>query len=275
MNYADLTQLGNDQLAEYLWKRLRLEGVIAPPLAERFRMEPPEDFLIGALGHADPVLRERLTAAVADNLGRLALLALDKQIDAISSEQLASLAFLCSAIADSRLAHPLYLFSVALLQLRANAPELVDAALFHLLRTIAQLQNDRGLIPFWEQLWIELPVGRLRAIAFYGLTHADSSRALARLEELVSDERIDLPVVAWNLATEYPGIIALGKAAARLPHGKRNRLRAALVTAGADDDLLQDFDLHADEAGGPDFQFVVRVHDPHAEQERPMLVAAP
>lgn len=274
MRYSDLERLDQPALVEYVWKRLRLEGTIDPPLDDRFRMEPPEDFLIRALDHVGDEFRERLFDAIIENLRRLAVHVATAEFDATTSEQLASIGFLCSALADRRLANQLYLFSVSLLPLRGGTPDTVDPALFQLLRTVAQLQTARHLVPFWEQLWEELPVGYLRAIAIHGLARADPARALAHLDELISDVRIDLPVVAWSLATDCPGVIPLAKAAARLSDNQRDRLRAALETAGADEDFLQDFDLRADPSGGgTGFRFTVRPRDPDAAQRRPLLVA--
>ena len=247
MDFETLRSLDGDSLADYLWKRLRLEEPLDPPLDRRFRMEPPEDFLIGAVHELeDPAFTHRLVGAIRRNLSRQVLIGFDEALDATSSEQLASLAFLATAVGDPELAQPLYAFLLTGITRSEGERHFSDLTLFHLLRACARLQNDARYLPLWEETWRRERAPNLRAIAYYGLTRADDRRAMTLLAEVLGDEELDLPVIAWHLATEVPGVIALGEAAARLPQTLRQSLRGALEQAGADADLLADFDLHSE-----------------------------
>jgi len=277
MDQKTLQSLSAENLSEYLWRRLRYEGPMDPPLDRRTRVEPPEDFLLRTFQQTgDRAFRERLTESVEDNLTRVLALIASEGVSSATAEQLASLAFLSSAIGDAKLGYTLYLSAVALLSSRAPSSPSLNVALFHVLGAVADLQNDARLTPFWETLWERAKAGELRAIAYYGLVRADSTRALELLDELVADERIDLPVAAWSLATEAPGIFDMAKAAASLSSEHRARLRSALIAAGADDDLLQDFDLHSEPniiASGFDFG-IPDPADLHLAYEPPELAAA-
>ena len=52
----------------------------------------------------------------------------------------------------------------------------------------------------------------------------------------------------WHLINNGPGQVELGKAARRLPPSDCERLREALLAAGADTHALQAFDLQAGNA---------------------------
>lgn len=274
MDTDSLTKFGNAELAAFLWKRLRLEDPLDPPLDRATRVEPPEDFIIRAmLAARGTEFRQRVVSAIVANLERLTRLS-RRELDDVTWEQFASLSFLAAATADPSLARPLYLAVVGCL-LGGACPESAEPALFHMLDAIASLQRDSALAPFWESLWRELPSARLKSVAFYGLCRADSVKALSLLPELVEAPGVDLPLISWYLATEGPGISEFGRAAGRLTELQRERLRDALRQAGAEEELLRQFDLESGtDLSSSGFRFPVRrPSNEQAAYQAPQLAA--
>jgi len=237
--------LDQEQLTDLLWRRLRLEEPLDPPLDRRFRMEAPEELIIDAWHRHGQTsgFKARLVQAIRDNLGRVMQRTAGKALDVSDNEQLASLAFLTDAIGADELTQDLYKAS-----LYAEVAEGVDEQTrFHLLRTLAGVQTGRRLIPYWQELWTS-PQAGIRAIAFYGLSRANPQAALDLLPELLADQALDLPAIAWHLISNGPGPAELGKAARRLSPSEREHLKEALLAAGADSNALQAFDLQAGKA---------------------------
>ena len=109
MDVATLRAQTTDEIERYLWLRLRREGEMDPPIAERFSEEPPEQFLFHAVRETgDQALRGKVIEAIRRNLRKLAVqqTASDRPIwrDPTTDQQLASLAFLASALEASELA---------------------------------------------------------------------------------------------------------------------------------------------------------------------------
>ncbi|MGQ0664870.1 MAG: tetratricopeptide repeat protein [Pseudomonadota bacterium] len=247
MDARELASLNREELAAYLWRRFRLEAPVDPPLDRRFGMEAPEEFVFHALqGNADPALRARWIGAIRDNLATLALSLVARDADAACAEQVSSLALLAIDIEAAELAYDLYLVAAGSLMEAGTQGKLPDEALFHVLHAVARLQPDARLVPFWENLSTHMAPG-IRATAYYGLSRAGPARAMDRPAEIIADEALDLPPIAWHLARESPGIIALGEAAGALRPKLRDELRTALIEAGADDAMLRDFDAPAAE----------------------------
>lgn len=260
MNFAELRNLGQDELNAYLWKRLRLEEPLDPPLDRRFRMEPPEDFLIRALRSSPrSKYRVRLVSSIRANLSRLLLTSSGTDIDEIGSSQIASLAFLATAVGNSSLAGAFNNFALAHFTTAEPDRVLSEEALFHILRACATLQSNDKLLPFWEQIWTDETVPEIRAIAYYGIIKADLGRALSLLADVLRDDEIDLCVVAWNLATARPSITALGRTAGQLPKTLRQKLRSSLAMAGTPEKLLADYDRYSETAiASTNFEFDLR-----------------
>jgi len=208
-------------------------------------MEAPEELFIDAW-HQDgqtTVFKARLVQAIRDNLKQVIQITAGRELDSSDNEQLASLAFLTDAIRADELTQDLYKAS-----LYVDSAEGVDEQTqFHLLRTLAGVQTGRRLIPYWQDLWTSPQAGS-RAIALYGLSRADPQAALDLLPELLADQALDLPAIAWHLISDGPGPVELGKAAGRLSPSERERLREALLAAGANNNALQAFDLQAGKA---------------------------
>jgi hypothetical protein len=243
MTPEELHRLGAAELADYLWRRLRLEAPVDPPLDKVSRDEPPEAFVIEVTNAAENAeFRQCLRRAIIDNLTRLARLYDHNAPDSTSISQLSSLAFLSAEIGDKALGHRLYSFALGLMPDDDNTMLMTEEALYHILVALARLQNGDAYVAFWESIWRDRLSPRLKAVAVYGLSFADPNRAFELLPEIVADDEIDLSLVAWNLATHPPGSIALGVAASCLSRRLRAKLRMALTNAGADAHMLSNVD---------------------------------
>lgn len=245
MNFEKLQKLSDQTLADYVWRRLRLEPPLAPPLSIRFGDEPPELFLVEAVKHSkNESFRRRMITAIHDNLSQLSRQAFSIGLtrfwdDQRTDQQIASIAFLISLLKASELVPALFEFT----QWRPQPSELTDGQ-FHVIRTIAQLQQGRAFAGLWPDLWEHGPWS-LRGLIFFGWSRADSNQALQRLNELVdSADRIDLPTTLWSLiGPEGPGTGKLALAAAKYcDETQRDKLRQALIEAGADQQTLEEFD---------------------------------
>lgn len=244
MDNRTLAGLRGAELADYLWRRLRLEEPVTPPLDHRFRDEAPEEVFIDLLretGDAD--FRAALVEAMRANLARLAPALPAEAGREPAGEQIASLGFLADAIAARELLPDLHAFATALWLLARGGNASVHAPLYHLLEAIGTIQEGGALKPFWEEIADHAPDAGLRGIAWYGLAKAAPEAVPGRLDRLVGDDRIDLPIVAWNLATERPGMAALAEGARHLTASQKEKLRAALAEAGADEALLSRLDV--------------------------------
>jgi hypothetical protein len=193
MNAEALRQLSEPALAEYMWRRFRLEPPLDPPLDVVFRDEPPEAFLIDALPAAEESFRLRLAQAVKRNLTRLASEASRGDLNPTSTVQLASLAFLSTELQIRSIVHPLYELALAWIFNHPAPGSHTEDALYQILVALASLQESPFYVPFWMQLWREVRSGRLKAVAVYGLSRADANRAIELLPEIASERTIDLP----------------------------------------------------------------------------------
>ncbi len=251
MDAEALRQLDRTELADYLWRRLRLESPVDPPISERFGQEPPEQFVIQTVKKADDRgFHANVIAAVRDNLRRLAVMASASPEpvwdDPVTDPQLASLAFLASGIKGTELVGDLYTFAGCWTLGDMSGGRAFSAGQFHVLRTLAFLQAGGGLDKFWESLWQNGPRSA-RGLTLFGWARANAEDALGHLGELVdmSDE-IDVPTAVWSLVTPSgPGINAVGRAAGAMDEQHRQMIRAALENSGADASYLRDFDLAA------------------------------
>ena len=149
--HQQLADLDQEQLNDLLWRRLRLEEPLDPPLDRRFRMEAPEELFIEAWRQSEPPepFKRKLQRAIRENLRRAIQLTAGETLDASDNEQLASLAFLADAVNARDLATDFYTAA-----LYADVKDGInEQTRFHLLRTLAGLQTDQRLIPYWKQLW--------------------------------------------------------------------------------------------------------------------------
>ena len=263
MNLEQVRQLEVPELADYVWRRLRLEGPLDPPLSDRFGPEPPEQFLIQAAEESDsPAFRTRLLAAVRDNLRRLVDLERESAepiwLDAVSSDQVASIAYLVAEVRGTELLEAIYQVICSWMLSPGAARAELSAGQLHLLRTLALLQEGACLARFWEDLWQRGPRS-LRGLVMFGWARAYPQDALEHLGELVeTDGEIDLPSTLWSLVGAHgPGIFRLAEFARRLVPDQQRRIREALDQAGATEAQLRDFDYTAaaPEAGDGDFAF--------------------
>ena len=252
MDTEQLARLDTDELCEYLWGRLRREPPLDPPLGRRFGDEDPEQFLIQAAEEIkDPEFPQRLGEAITLNLQRLSRETTPSEPDSgsgpgVVDEQIASLAFLVSALKASDLVGALYLFASAWFIGNSEGSHPLSFGQTHVLRTLAELQEGAWLASFWRSLWERGPRD-LRGLAFFGWVRAEREQPLRRLGELVrSADHIDLPATVWRvIGSGGLSVIELAQAAAACPVSQRQALRQALADAGADSVMLRDFERHS------------------------------
>jgi hypothetical protein len=80
MTFAKLQKLNRQNLSDYVWRRLRLEPPIDPPLHNRFGEEPPEQFIFEAVKNSqEESFRRPVLDAIQDNLSKLALQAVSAE----------------------------------------------------------------------------------------------------------------------------------------------------------------------------------------------------
>ena len=250
MTVEELQRQDDEALADYMWRRLRLEPPVDPPLADRHGAEPPEQFPIDAARNV-PAFHGRLVLAVRDNLRRLAeLQAVNGTLwaDAVANQQVASLAYLASRLPAPELIEPLYTLACAWFLDLSDLPDDLDDGRFQVLRTLALLQRDATLAPFWETLWARGPRS-VRGLTIVGWARADRDRALQHLGELIGTEGVDLPATLWALvAPSGPGVPAIAEAVKRLSVALQKKVTYALRRAGADADTLRAFRVTAEDA---------------------------
>ena len=248
MDAAQLRRMDQAELDKYLWGRLRLESM-NPPVSSRFGQEPPEQFIFEAVKQADDLqFKSRVIKAIRANLAQMARLAAPSHEqfwnDRTNDQQLASLAFLSNALEAVELTESLYAMACSwLIEPGRWSPTSPDER-FHVLHSLAQLQQGPRFAGLWEDLWEHGP-RTIRGLTMFGWARADAVKALEHLGELVEmKDEIDLPATSWSLIQDRgPGLRRVIEASARLSAKRRKILRSALATAGADDRTLQTFDV--------------------------------
>ncbi len=249
MDAQSIVNLNPGDLAEYLWKRLRREPPLDPPLTDRFGAEAPAHFLLKVQAETDDrSFRPRLIKAVADNFRRLANLRLASDDDAgqdeTTDEQMAGLMFIISELKASELLGTIRTLACSWLTPRPASPHSFGQT--HLLRALAQLQEPGRFEPFWRDLWEQGPRS-LRGLVYFGWMRSDAERAYAHLGELAdTGQDINLPATVWSLF--HPGvsnIIELAQAARRCTPAQRTRIREALEAAGAERDILRVYESNS------------------------------
>lgn len=278
MNVQGLQKLDQRGLSDYLWRRLRLEQPADPPLGVRFGPEPPERILIEAWKQSEgSSFRAALVDAVRDNLRRIVDLERSSGQpawkDDVTDRQLASLAFLTAAVDCKELVHPLYL----VIESWGISPDFggrdFTPGQFHLLRTLALLQDGRSLAGFWEDLWAKAPPS-YRGLVIVGWARAKPDEALGHLEELVdTGGSIDLPATLWGVvhAAEV-GWPKFAEYAVKLPAEARKGVRAALEKVRVEEHLLEQLDSGPEavaEADGFPFAPEVLPHNAEVARRRP------
>jgi hypothetical protein len=222
MDVEAIRKLDGPALESYLWRRLRLEPPLDPPLGFRFAEEAPEQIVIDAWQNgADAAFGQRLVEAIRSNLARLAPAVAHLDGDGVAREQLASLAFLAGAIRASELGAELGVFAADLWSRCKTGNTALQTPLYHTLKALCGLQGESTHTPLWLDILEQAPDAGLRAIACLGLCRSDSTAALARFDRIVADKQIQ-----------------------RLPEF-RKLIRDALAEAGADCVMLAEFDENA------------------------------
>lgn len=246
MNAEELRQLDRSALADYVWKRLRRESPLDPPLATRFEDEEPEQFLIQTVESSEnQSFPRRFLDVVRDNLRRwseqraAAVVSLGE--DRTADEHLASLAFVISELEANDLVGPLYMTACSFFMDSPSRTEDLTFGQTHAVRTIAQLQSPGLLTSFWQSLWDNGPQS-LRGLTFFGWARANKEQAFGHLDELVESRgEIDLSDTVWSLiGPEGPGIIDFARGAKPHTREVKQALHDALVEAEAE---IREFDV--------------------------------
>ncbi len=280
MDASDPTRLTDGQLADFLWRRLRLEPPLEPPLNDRFGHEAPEEFLIRAV-ERDQALRSRVIRAIRQNLRRLGVVQTGSTepiwLNPTVDQQLASLAFLASNLNATELVSTLE--KVAWMWVLPDPLEPTDFSdgQFHVLRAMARLQSGDRLAKFWDDLWEHGPRSA-RPLALFGWARADASHALEHLGELIESESdTDLPTTMWALVRPGgPGLGPVADAVANLPDDLRMKARRALQVAGVDAATLDEFDRRSAEAAdGDEFPFSFEPYNRLAAKNPRFFVVLP
>lgn len=275
----DIRGMSREALSTYVWRRLRREQPLDPPLADRHRMEAPEEILIHALRDFDDAdFAMQLENAIRDMLDKLAVSPVSGVgISPGHDEALASIAFLARSTKRRSLASALYQFVVPSFGRRGQPLSFSVHAVYHLLHAAADLQKGQLLVPFWMEV-IDSPRPSHRAIGYYGLMRADPSMFNSSfLAKAAQDDDIDLGTFVWSYVREGPGAADLGKAASALSLGIQNTLRHALVAVGTDEHTIKQYEKHAhqrERCTGFDFRDVPPPLDEAEAGKKPQLEAA-
>lgn len=269
-----LVGMSASDLADYLWSRLR-EEVLDPPLDERGGPEPPPRFVLAAVQSAgNPEFKGRVIEALRRVLQRASMEWIDREpaqilADAANDSLLAGIGFMVAELPAPQLRQKLLLAANALIGDfgHTEGPTLGQA---QLLRALAHVQRRGELASFWRELWSRVPWS-YRALVFYGWARADAGGALLKIGELVrSEPEVHLPSAVWALLEPGgPSIFALGCGAAEGGKQVYDAVREALQRAGADANLLRDFDLCRPATDSPASMPVLRGIRRHSDYAGP------
>lgn len=283
MTSDHLRQLSLLDLFSYLGRRLRCETPVDPPITDRFGQEPPEQFPLQA-AKKDAEFRARLISVVDMQIDYFAIsqsltgyhcsdlsslhsrnIRVGKPFwgswrpltgdifasegkfvpwDDVDDEQIASVAFMASALKDPELHYNL--FSLGFNIFRSESDDVIAGGQFHVLRALAFLQSGskrqvdhpRRLADLWEKLWHNGPRS-IRGLTIYGWAGTDEQAALKQLGDLIDTDEIDLPTTAWSLIKNQggPGLQAVSDAAAELSLEQLDKLQQAMAKSGMTDRL--------------------------------------
>lgn len=164
--------------------------------------------------------------------------------DDVDDEQIASVAFMASALKDTELHYNLFSLGFNIFDSESSA--VIAGGQFHVLRALAFLQSGskrqadhpRRLADSWEKLWHNGPRST-RGLTIYGWAGTDEQAALKQLDDLINTDEIDLPTTVWTLIKNRggPGLQAVSNAAAKLSQEQRDKLQQAMAKSGMTDRL--------------------------------------
>ena len=238
MDFSTLERLSESELGSYLWARLRQEA-LDPPLDDRGGPEPPSRFVLAAVRSAmDPTFKPRVIRSLERVLQRASMEWMVREpaqvlADPKADSLLAGVGFMVAELPAPELRQKLVLAVTALFG--ESGTEAPTPGHGQLLRGLAHVQRRGELASFWRTLWDRLPRS-YRALVLYGWSRADVHEALARIGDLVASvPEVHLPTAVWALLEEGgPGILDLGRAAAKEGSVVFGAVRDALLRAGAD-----------------------------------------
>jgi hypothetical protein len=237
-----LVDQSHEQLSSYLWRRLRLEAPLNPPLNDdKMGLEPPEEFIIRAVKARmdDEAFVARVHRVIQDHLQRLLPILGSRNPDPAASEQLTSLAFLAEHIGARPVVNSLHTLLLTQRVQYAKGDDSVLAPLQALADAVTTLAPTLPGKAFWETLVDGARDAGLRATAFDALVDNDLEAAMERLPRMVDDPDADVGLIAWNLSTTVPGPRRLGQYMARyLDRRQQDYLLDELSRSGADEKLI-------------------------------------
>lgn len=162
--------------------------------------------------------------------------------DDVDDEQIASVAFMASALKDPELHYNL--FSLGFNIFDSDSSAIIVGGQFHVLRALAFLQygskrqteHPSRLADAWEKLWHNGPRST-RGMSIYGWAGTDEQAAMKQLGDLIDTDEIDLPTTVWTLIKNQggPGLLAVANAAAELSQEQRDKLQQAMAKSGMTD----------------------------------------
>lgn len=240
MTAGNLRNLDVNELSAYLWRRLRRESGVNPPMADRWGTEAPEQFVLQAgkekYDEDFPKFFLRLEAAALMHLEHFRFMQvighLEPPWDDTDDEHIASLAFMAAQMKS----HMMYLKACGLASRIVDmGPEgVVSSGQVHLLRTIVLYfsEYDNDLADFWKNLWHNGPRS-IRGIVIHGWSRGDKD-ALEHLGELVDATEFGLSTMIWNLMRSQtgPGEQAVLDAAKHLAAEQQVKFRKAMTDSG-------------------------------------------
>ena len=165
--------------------------------------------------------------------------------DDVDDEQIASAAFMASALKDPEL--HCNLFSLGFNIFDSDSSAVIAGGQFHVLRALAFLQSGSErqadhplrLADSWEKLWHNGPRS-IRGVSIYGWAGIDKQAALKQLGDLIDTDGIDLPTIVWTLIKNQggPGLQAVSDASIELSQDQRDKLQQAMAKSGMTERLL-------------------------------------
>jgi hypothetical protein len=237
-----LVDQSDEELSGYLWRRLRLEAPLNPPLNDdKMGLEPPEEFIIRAVKARvdDEAFVARIHRVIQDHLQRLLPILDSRNPDPAAPEQLTSLAFLAEHIGARSVVNSLHTLLLTLRVQNTKGDDSVLAPLQALADAVTTLAPTLPGKAFWETIVDGARDAGLRATAFDALVDNDLEAAMERLPRMVDDPDADVGLIAWNLSTTVPGPQRLGQYMARyLDRRQQDYLLDELSRSGADEKLI-------------------------------------
>lgn len=155
IDYSCLKSFTQNELNDYLWKRLRLEYQ-DQPLGDFRHSDPPETFIYRCIiNNDDNILKNNISISILSNIETLTIESKKNNLywdDIINDQHVASLFFLSTTLKLIEIYDKLYEFSLYFLnnRLNNNMRETSDGQ-FQALRFLA-IYTKQDLLSFWDYI---------------------------------------------------------------------------------------------------------------------------